>query len=1087
MRIKIDGKTVSARNGDTILDVANRAGIFIPTLCHDEKLEPYASCWTCAVKVVGEKRLKPACSTKVEDGMEITTEDEEIRVTRKTCLELILSDHCGECLPPCQLACPAGCDARGYTNLILNKRYDEAYRLIMETIPLPATIGRICPHPCEDECRRDVVDKPVSICALKRFVAAQDTPKKLPRKKRPTGKRIAIIGSGPAGLTAAYFLALAGHEVTIFEARVKAGGMLRYGIPEYRLPKDILDSEIETIQKLGVVIKYGVSIGDKDIILNLISKGHNVVLIAVGAQLNRKMKIDGEEVERVLNGINFLAGVASGKRPNLGKTVFVIGGGDTAIDAARTALRLGAEDVSIIYRRSREEMPASLAEIAAAEAEGIKIDFLTLPLKIQRDHNRLNVTCSRMALGEPDSSGRRKPIPIPGSEYETACDSLIMAIGQSVDTSVLNKSGLEPTSKGRISARDETLETANEAVFAAGDCITGPDIAIGAIAAGRKAAYSINSYLRTGKASPLPGLFSPAQRAKEEVEAEEYADTERIERAVAGELHVEERIRGFPEVEKTFDEETALREAYRCLDCGCEKVKDCTLLNLSGRYGVELNRFGSPEKRYRIDDRHRYIVRDPDKCIKCARCIRVCLEVQGIAAWCDVGRGFDMQVAPPFGQPLQDTDCESCGQCLTACPTAALTEKTALPKALSILAETTDTTCAHCGIGCQIGVHTFGNTITKVTPKDNGNLCEKGKFEFDYLNDKRRIIFPMVKRGKRLVHVNWKEAGQNFRGATGEISGKKLAVFISARLTNEEAYAAQKLARTVLKTNNIYPLGGTSFSRKIHERILPAVSSNAIEDIERSGAILLVGAYTIQHNEVAALPIIKAVRNGARLLILGRQKTKLDKLAFRKIKTDPEKISQNLKEISDFFKNSKNPTVVYNRNCINGQSLHLLSGLAKSDHLKTVSLCTEINEQGLLEAGVSPFMLPGKISITDRTGREKLAKRWKGRIPAWSGLDRGKMIQAMKRGKIKAALFIGDSRLEDKDIIKALRRVSFVATQAIIPSHLTRLANLVLPAASWTETAGSFTRYDGKTLTLRQALPPLCGYSNVEIWQQLIS
>ena len=558
IHITIDGKRVAALLGETILHAARREGIPIPTLCHDDKLEPYASCWICAVKVRGEKRLMPACATKVSDGMDITTHDDEILAARKLCIELLLSDHCGECLPPCQIACPAGCDAQGYLNLIVNKRYDEATRLIMETVPIPATIGRICPHPCEEACRRTVVDEPASICALKRFAAEQAAPPvPPPNKKAPSGKRVAIVGSGPAGLSAAYFLALNSHTVTIFEAREKPGGMLRYGIPEYRLPKTVLDREIDFIKRCGVDIQCGATIGGERGISRLIEEGYLAVLVAVGAQRNRSMGIKGEDSLGVRGGIDFLAEVASGKRPALGGTVFVVGGGDTAIDAARTALRLGASKVSIIYRRSREEMPAASAEIAAAEEESIEIKYLTLPLSIARRSDGLEITCSRMALGEPDESGRRKPLPVPGSEYTLACDSIIMAIGQSVDSSVLDGSGLTPDNNGRISAAEETSSTERDRLFACGDCVTGPDIAIEAVAAGRRAAYAIDSFLRTGRAAALATPFSPASRKNEEIAAREYAHEEKIPRIHAGRLRIKDRILGFSEVEQALTEEDA--------------------------------------------------------------------------------------------------------------------------------------------------------------------------------------------------------------------------------------------------------------------------------------------------------------------------------------------------------------------------------------------------------------------------------------------------------------------------------------------------------------------------------------------------
>jgi len=1087
IQIAIDGKQVTASSGDTILHAALRAGVAIPTLCHDEKLDPYASCWICSVKVKGERRLRPACATGVSNGMEITTCDEEIFAARRLCIELLLSDHCGECLPPCQLSCPAGCDARGYLSLILNKRYDEALRLIMETVPMPATIGRVCPHPCEEACRRTVIDEPASICALKRFAAERaGSPPLPPEKKKSSGKKVAIIGSGPAGLGAAYFLALDGHAARIFEARGKPGGMLRYGIPEYRLPKAVLDREIDFIGRCGVEIQCAAPVGGKRTIARLLEEGYDAVLLAVGAQRNRRMGIEGEDLEGVLGGIDFLAEVASGKRPSLGKEVIVVGGGDTAIDAARTALRLGAATVSIVYRRSREEIPASSAEIQAAEEEGIELRYLTLPLTIARHNSRFEIICSRMALGEPDESGRRKPVPVPGSEHTIACDSIIMAIGQSVDTSVLDDSGLAPDDRGRIGAAEDTLRTAREGVFACGDCVTGPDIAIGAIAAGRRAAYAIDSFLRTGKPAARALPFSPARRKNEEIDKREYRHEEKLPRTPALRLSVKNRVGGFSEVEQAFKEEDALKEAYRCLECGCEKATDCTLRELAGQYGVEANRFGSPGKRRETDARHQYIVRDPDKCIKCARCIRVCLEVQGICAWGYIGRGFDMQVAAPFGWPLQDTDCESCGQCLTACPTGALQEKIAIRGALPGLTSKTETTCAHCGIGCQIMLHTFGNEVFKLTPLANGNLCEKGKFGFSYLSGAGRIISPSVRKGNRLVKANWNEAADRTREALHGIYPRDIAVFVSPRLTDEEAYEAQKLARAVLGTNNVYPLNGKVFSPPAHRRFGRIVSPAGIGDLERSDLIILVNPLLVKLNEVAALSVITAVREGTKLLIIGRQKTKLDRLARKKIPADPDYFRSYARDLDSFIKGARHPVIMYNRDCLNEKAILALHNYAKKHGAQDVSLCTEINGQGLLDAGVSPFVLPGQKLISDRAVRKKLEREWNCSLPSRPGMNHAEIVSAMRRGKIKAVLFLGGSLPDNRELCSALRKVPFVVMQAIARSPLSRFAHILLPAASWAETSGTFTLYDGGKLTLRKALPPLCGFSNVEIWHRVM-
>ena len=1084
LQITIDGKKVEALDNDTILAAAGRAGIRIPTLCHDGKLAPYASCWLCVVKVKGERRFRPACSTNASEGMEITTLDDDIRAARRLCLDLLLSDHCGECVPPCRLACPSWCDARGYLRLILDRRYGDALDLIRETVPMPAAIGRICPHPCEESCRRSVVDDPASICALKRFVAEKAGGGPPPKKKPPTGKRVAVVGSGPAGLSAAWFLAREGHAVTVFEARRAPGGMLRYGIPEYRLHKAVLDAEIDTIRALGVEIRCGVRVGCGRTVSSLLEEGHDAVLLAAGAQRSRMMRIEGEDLPGVLGGIDFLAAVASGERPALGADVIVVGGGDTAIDAARTALRLGAKRVMIVYRRSRDEMPATSWEIAAAEDEGIEIRYLTLPISIACAEGRIEVSCARMALGAPDESGRRTPIPVEGSRHAVSCDTVIMAIGQSVDSSVLEGSGIAAGKGGVIPSDDLTMETGRAGIFSAGDCVTGPDIAIAAVAAGRRAAFAIDSWLRTGKASPLPPLFSPARRKNEDIAPDEYAGEEKIARMSECHLAAAERTADFREVERTFGEEDALREAYRCLECGCDKSDDCTLRDLAREYGAEGSRFGAPAKRWKNDDRHPHIVRDPDKCIKCARCVRVCLEVQGIGAWGYIGRGLEMQIAPPFGRPLQDTDCESCGQCLTACPTGALYEKSDAVPAGTRADAAVETVCGHCGDGCRVVIATSGNRIATVRPIENGNLCEKGKFGCAGLAGTERIFSPLVRRGAMLRPVGWAEAVAAVREGLRGARPRGIAVFVSPRLTDAEAFEAQRIARAVLGTNNLYPASGAVFSASAHARLGSIVSPWSAGDIEKSDAVVVVRPCIVESNRVAALSVIAAARRGARILVVGGEKTKLYRIAAEKLRVSPDCFAAYGREIAAFLRDARRPAIVFNRDGLTEKTILSLHRLAKKSGAGIVSLAAEANGQGLLDAGVSPFVLPGQMLVANRAARLDREKEWGCRIPAWRGMDRAKLLSAMRRGEIRAALFLGGFVPDgDRELAAALRKIPFVLMQAFAPSPLTRLAHVLLPAASWAESRGTFTRYDGAKLAVLPAIPPLCGYTNAEIWR----
>ncbi len=491
-RLLIDSKEVFAVKGQTILEVCREIGINIPTLCHDDQLKPAGSCQICVVELEGHG-LVSSCATLVADGMVVRTHSVEIVSARKKCLETFLFDHYGDCVAPCQTACPAGIDVPGYILLIARGAYKEAVELIKEKLPLPAVIGRICPHPCEEACRRNLVDQPISVCGLKRFAADYDLqyPEEFPVvKNADSGFRVAIVGAGPAGLSAAYYLTKAGHEVTIFEALPEPGGMLRYCIPDYRLPKEILSREIKAITDMGVVIKTGLALGADFTIEKLFMDGYNAVFLAIGAQSSQHMNVDGEDLDGVLPGVEFLHSVARGEPLSIGEKVVVIGGGNTAVDASLTALRLGAKEVAVVYRRSRSEMPAVELEVEEAEEEGVKFHFLSAPVRIIEENGRVKyIECIQMALGPVDSGGRPRPVPISGSEFIMRADTVIAAIGQSPDLSFLAEEKCDlKTEKGNIKVVSDALLTSIDGVFAGGDCVSGAATAVEAIAMGRQAA-----------------------------------------------------------------------------------------------------------------------------------------------------------------------------------------------------------------------------------------------------------------------------------------------------------------------------------------------------------------------------------------------------------------------------------------------------------------------------------------------------------------------------------------------------------------------------------------------------------------------
>jgi len=463
-------------------------------------------------------------------------------------------------LLPCTNTCPAGIEVSRYVRLIAEGRFQDALEVIREKVPFPLVLGYVCDHPCEEACRRCEVNEPIAIKMLKRFVAEQDSGRW--RRKitvlPETGKKIAIVGSGPAGLTAAWFLRIEGHSVTVFEEQAAAGGMMRTAIPRYRLPGNILDREIKEIENIGVEIKTDIKIESLD---ELFEQGYCAVFLALGAAEGMKMGISGEEDRRVLDGISMLQSINLGKETDIAGEVAVVGGGNVAIDAARSALRAGAKKVTILYRRTREEMPAASEEIEEALEEGVEITFLVAPRKVFSEGGRLKIECIRMELGEPDASGRRRPVPVEGSEFIIEVDRLIPAIGQ---RSVLPEElSFLADKKGKISADTETAACCREGVFAGGDVVSGPASVIEAIQAGRKGAISIDKYL--GGEGRIDKQFIPEEEEDLCMGREEgFAYRER---AVIPVLPVDKRMRNFRQVEICFDKKTATKEAERCLKC----------------------------------------------------------------------------------------------------------------------------------------------------------------------------------------------------------------------------------------------------------------------------------------------------------------------------------------------------------------------------------------------------------------------------------------------------------------------------------------------------------------------------------------
>jgi len=476
---------------------------------------------------------------------------------------------------PCIEACPAHQDIPGYIELIRNRRYEEALELIRETNCLPGVLGRACVAFCEANCVRNDIDSPIAIRALKRFPADYELASGLEPTldKRENGKqKVAVIGAGPAGLAASYNLALNGYKVTIYDEQSQAGGMALVGIPPYRLPRNILSREIEIIRKAGIEIKPNTKVG-KDITLeSLTNEGFKAIFIATGAHLGREFEIENwkEGYEGLADGIEFLRHVNLGKKVEPKDRVLIVGGGNVAIDCARTCLRLGFKDVTIVYRRSRAEMPGRKEEVEEAEREGAKIHFLSVPVKVLTEGNRVTgAECIRMELGKPDASGRRRPVPVKGSEFTLQTDMIISAIGEKPDLSFLTEGeSIKITEAGTVEVAPFTYQASRAGIFSGGDCVTGPATLIEAIAAGNRAARSIDQYLRLEAVAPsdedlVANLVHDVSLSRQR----QAGITVKSERQAPEQLPIQNRELNFDEVEKCFTPDLAVKEAGRCLRC----------------------------------------------------------------------------------------------------------------------------------------------------------------------------------------------------------------------------------------------------------------------------------------------------------------------------------------------------------------------------------------------------------------------------------------------------------------------------------------------------------------------------------------
>jgi formate dehydrogenase major subunit len=1100
LNVIINGILVKGNPGEYVLTVAQRNNIEIPTLCNDPRLAPYSSCYLCVVEVEGMRGLQPACSTRITEGMKVNTDNEKIRKSRKTALDLIMSNHYADCAAPCKQTCPAGVDVQGYISLIEKGMYHEAVALIKETNPLPAICGRVCVRPCEVACRRNLLDEgaAVGIDYLKRFASDQDidSPEKyVPVIKPATGKKVAVIGAGPGGLAAAFFLQKEGHQADIYEASPKAGGWLRYGIPEYRLPNDLLQKEVDNITQLGAQIFYNNTFGVTTS-YDEIRKKYDATILAIGCQKGTSIGCEGDDAENVISGIDFLKEMElSGEKYNFkGKTIAVIGGGNTAMDCCRTSIRCGAEKVYVIYRRTEKEMPANPIEIHESKIEGVEYMFLTAPVKVNKDEQGKlkSLTCIKMGLGEPDASGRRRPVPIEGSETEIFMDYALAAIGQKTQADFIDhvnqfsdKGKIQTNKWGDLDVNATTLQSGIENIFACGDAVTGAATLIQAVGQAKIATRSCMQYLDGKAIEPLPAEFLSKKDNFKVQQKEDYKGKFENQKRREMPVLAEDQRNNFAEVELGYENDSvAHHETQRCLECGCAEYFTCDLKKYATQYGAEQNKYKGEFIEYAVDFRHPYIEIDNNKCILCSRCVRICKDVVGANALGLVNRGFKTYVAPSMGDSLKDTPCESCGMCISTCPTGAITENFKF-KPGPVKLETIESICNYCSIGCAIKIHHHKGYVMKVTGANglvnkDGNICRLAKFGYAYLNDSSRILTPMMKKNGTFVPVSYEEAYRVIAEKVKATLPAENAVFAGVRLTNEELFAAKKWANDVIKTpyfSNFFYMGRNPETPRFSLQNLP------FDEIKNTSRIFIVGCELNYEHPVLGYMVRQS---GIPVeLITTKDQHRAEHWATKKL---------SIAQYYWFFK-AVNHYII---------SHHLQNEMFLKDHVADVekykaAVLTEnysdlIRNAGTDELAVQSFaenfnkelnavILFSEMHADFNTAAEiknlvlltgKLGKTAQGMI-ALQGKNKSQGLkdimpavpaendlkEAINAGQIKNYFIFGEdpagTSFDAGDVKRWLENAGFVVVQDYFMTDTSVMADLILPASMPFETGGTFT------------------------------
>jgi len=1136
--LEINGQEIEARPGQTVLEAVQEHQLDeIPTLCHSPELKPYASCFLCVVEVEGRPGLAPSCATPVAPGMKVVTKNERIIRSRRTALELLLSNHYADCLAPCKLGCPAGVDVQGYIALANMGEYGKAVDLIRETNPLPGICGRICVRKCEVVCRRVDVDAPVGINNIKRYVT--DHPgafEKDPEREPSRGQSVGIVGSGPAGLTAAWFLGLKGYDPVIYEALPDTGGMLRYGIPAYRLPHADIDQEVDYIRRAGAEIRCNTRVG-KDVTLDQLKAEHSAVFLAPGAMGGKGMYVKGEDqTAGVVRGVDFLLEKTQDRQPMNG-TVVVIGGGNTAVDVARTAWRLGADKVIVLYRRTRAEMPADAVEIHDMLEEGVELMELMAPVGIVRneDGSLKALRCIRMTLGEPDASGRRRPVPQEGSDFDLPCDWAMPSIGQTpLIEEMLADQKTEPgVSRWATFDIDTwTMGTNVDGLYAGGDAADdGPTVVIDAIRDGQRAAHAIHSFLSGEKLQPEPFGVTKAFWARPG--QKDLGHVPQSPRHEVPLIPVEDRKGNFSEVAIGYDDEDMEHECDRCLSCGCLAFDWCDLRLLGQEYQVDMNHFKGYVRKHKVDDRHPYLVYDPNKCILCARCIRTCERVLPVSALGLINRGFQAEMRPAMNDPLVETSCNSCGNCIDACPTGAISAKFAFDGRAALQLETEKSHCGFCSVACPVTVCRISDSRYFMRPSGvpGEYLCHDGRFGTELFIRSKRLDGPTLREGmdrRVITHEDaYQRAADGLRAVAEKHGPESVGVFLYPDVSNEEMYLAGRIAREGLGTNNITSIalletGGTSGA--LDESFGFTASTADRTALHDADLIICNNIDPQKYFLILGTEIIAAVKSGAKLVVTGSTKQALTEMAD--LHLDPMRgtgarfwncITRSLIEQGHFSREmiEKMPggkAFLAHIIAYDADTTCQITGVEMNKSQKAAEMIAAAKKVVLVHSpDRSRDLAPGDLQVmanlallirgrgdTSEMILPSLAANGagmeiSGADPAFSvgrvaangfpgAKTREELFGMLREGKIKAALVISEDPMSTDRVASYFGGVEFLAAVDWASTETTLFADVAIPGSTFLESGGTRCNFEGKVLSYTPAVKPPAGAAG---WQVL--